>query len=64
MTDRDSNSGTPDEPNDAGDESVSLLLQSIVELGESLPPEEWDRVPTDLAENLHHYLYEVPDEDW
>jgi hypothetical protein len=62
MTDEDSNSGTSS-TEDAGDDSVSQLWQSIVELGESLPPEEWDRVPTDLAANLHRYLYERSGED-
>jgi hypothetical protein len=63
MTDKNSNSGGPLDPEDAGDNSVSQLWQSIIELGESLPPEEWDRVPTDLAANLHRYLYERSGED-
>jgi hypothetical protein len=29
----------------------------VIDLGASLPPEDWERVPTDLAENLDHYLY-------
>jgi hypothetical protein len=32
----------------------------VVELGESIPKEEWDKVPTDLAKNLDHYLYGAP----
>jgi hypothetical protein len=32
----------------------------VVELGESIPKEEWDRVPTDGAQNLDHYLYGHP----
>ncbi|MGA2175841.1 MAG: hypothetical protein ABSH38_12755 [Verrucomicrobiota bacterium] len=32
----------------------------VVELGESIPKEEWDKVPTDLAKNLDHYLYGTP----
>jgi hypothetical protein len=39
------------------------LWQSIVELGASIPPEEWDRVPADLAANLDRYLYEGSGED-
>ncbi len=33
------------------------VWQSVIELGESLPPEVWDAVPTDLSANLDHYLY-------
>lgn len=29
----------------------------MAELDASIPPEEWDRVPTDLAQNLDPYLY-------
>src|SRR5439155_2165543 len=32
----------------------------IVELGESIPKEEWAKVPTDLSKNLDHYLYGAP----
>jgi hypothetical protein len=39
------------------DDSAPPLWQSVVDLGASLPSEEWDRVPTDLAANLDHYLY-------
>jgi hypothetical protein len=62
MIDEHSNSGTPDSE-DAGDDALQQLLQSILDLGASLPPEEWDRVPTDLASNLHRYLYERSGED-
>jgi hypothetical protein len=34
--------------------------QWIVELGESIPAEEWAKVPTDGAKNLDHYLYGHP----
>jgi hypothetical protein len=36
------------------------LWQAIAELGESVPEEEWAKVPTDGARNLHHYLYGAP----
>ena len=36
------------------------VWEQIVELGRSIPPEEWDKVPRDLAANLHHYLYGTP----
>ena len=32
----------------------------IVELGESVPQADWDKVPTDGAQNLDHYLYGHP----
>jgi hypothetical protein len=38
------------------------LWQSVVDLGASLPIEDWDRVPTDLAANLDHYLYGTVDD--
>jgi hypothetical protein len=39
------------------DDSDPPLWQSVIDLGASLPPEVWDRVPEDLASNLDHYLY-------
>lgn len=45
------------------DDSAPPLWQSVIDLGASLPPEEWDRVPTDLAANLDHYLYGSSGED-
>lgn len=33
------------------------IWQQIVDLGESVPDAEWQRVPRDLARNLEHYLY-------
>jgi len=48
---------------EAYDDSVPPLWQSVVELGASLPPEVWKRVPEDLASNLDHYLYGGKSED-
>lgn len=42
---------------DEYDDSAPPLWQSVIDLGASLPPEDWDRVPTDLAANLDRYLY-------
>jgi len=42
---------------DEFDDSAPPLWQVVVDIGASLPAEEWDRVPTDLASNLDHYLY-------
>ena len=38
----------------------------LADLAADVPAEEWDRLPTDLTENLDHYLYDAPkvaDED-
>jgi hypothetical protein len=48
---------------DEFDALVPPLWQSIVALGEALPREEWDRVPSDLSTNLDHYLYDKPREE-
>jgi hypothetical protein len=55
----------PDKPHqsDEYDDSVPPLWQSVIDLGASLPPEVWDRVPNDLAANLDHYLYGSVGED-
>jgi hypothetical protein len=50
----------PAEEQDEFDASAAPLWQSIVALGQSVPAEEWDRVPTDLSTNLGHYLYDKP----
>jgi hypothetical protein len=34
------------------DDAAPPLWQSIVDLGATVPPEEWDRLPGDLAGNL------------
>jgi hypothetical protein len=36
---------------------VPPVWQTVIELGANLPPEEWDRVPKDLAANFKRYLY-------
>ena len=33
------------------------LDQSFAAIAQDVPEEEWERVPTDLAKNLDHYLY-------
>ena len=48
---------------DEYDDSAPPLWQSVVDLGASLPAEEWDRIPTDLAANLEHYLYGTSGEE-
>ena len=45
------------------DHGSTPLWLSVIELGASLPPGEWDRVPSDLAANLDHYLYDTFDHE-
>jgi hypothetical protein len=37
--------------------------ERIIELGASIPEEEWKKVPEDLSINLDHYLYGAPKEE-
>jgi hypothetical protein len=39
------------------DQSVRPIWEVIEEIGASVPAGEWDKVPTDGAINLDHYLY-------
>jgi hypothetical protein len=48
-----------------GDKSVSCakpIWEIALEIGASVPEGEWAKIPTDLAKNLHHYLYGAPKE--
>lgn len=36
------------------------IWEVIAALGRSVPPEELERLPTDLARNVDHYLYGAP----
>jgi predicted XRE-type DNA-binding protein len=36
------------------------IWEVIAAIVAEVPPEEWDKVPTDLAENHDHYLYGTP----
>lgn len=38
-------------------EGVRPIWETLAELGASVPDEVWDKVPTDLAKRLDHYLY-------
>ena len=35
------------------------LWQKIVELGEEIPEEEWEKVPSDASMNYKKYLYGI-----
>jgi Arc/MetJ-type ribon-helix-helix transcriptional regulator len=36
------------------------IWEEILELTADVPDEEWDRLPTDLAEQHDHYIYGTP----
>ena len=38
------------------------LLEMFEKLRESVPPDAWKELPTDLAKNKKHYLYGFPKE--
>ena len=38
-------------------EGVKPIWETLAEMGASLPDEAWDKVPSDLAKRLDHYLY-------
>jgi hypothetical protein len=57
MTTHPESSNTSEQEDGIYDDSQPPLWQRIVDLGASLPPETWDRFPSDLASNLYHYLY-------
>lgn len=42
--------------------SAKPIWEVAVEIGASVPDEEWAKVPRDAARNLHHYLYGAPKE--
>lgn len=37
--------------------------QAIIEIGQQVPPEEWDKLPKDFARNAKHYMYGAPREE-
>jgi len=37
--------------------------EEVLEIGASVPMEEWEKVPADLSKNLDHYLYGAPREE-
>ena len=47
----------------ADDSTDHPLWEIIVEIGAQVPDEEWALVPTDLSQNVAHYLYGAPKED-
>jgi hypothetical protein len=41
----------------APDPNARPVWEEVLEIGASIPMEEWEKVPTDLSINLDHYLY-------
>ncbi|MCY3564300.1 MAG: DUF104 domain-containing protein [Acidimicrobiia bacterium] len=39
---------------------LSAIVKAVKELHETVPPDSWDVLPTDLAKNKKHYLYRHP----
>jgi len=39
------------------DQSARPIEELLNELAKEVPQEEWDRLPSDLNDNLDHYLY-------
>jgi hypothetical protein len=39
------------------------FFQRVRELSASIPQEEWEKLPKDLARNYKHYLYGHPKEE-
>ena len=42
------------------DPSARPIWEELSELARKIPKEEWDRLPSDLSENIDHYVYGVP----
>ena len=42
------------------DPEEPTLLHLIREIHKKYPQDDWDDIPTDLAKNMHHYLYGRP----
>ena len=47
-------------PQATGEETI---LEMFERLRNSVPPDTWDDLPTDLVKNKKHYLYGHPKED-
>jgi len=56
----DSEAAVKDAPREG--QGLAAIAARVVELRESVPPETWDDLPTDLAKNKKHYLYGYPRE--
>jgi hypothetical protein len=44
----------------ARDPQTAPIWELLAGLGHGVPAEEWEKLPTDLARNVDHYLYGAP----
>ena len=47
----------------AGYAQAQAFLQRIAKVRESIPKEEWQKLPSDSSKNVDRYLYGAPKED-
>lgn len=45
------------------DYSAKPIWEIAEEIGASIPDEEWEKIPKDLAQNFEHYMYGAPRAD-
>jgi len=45
------------------DPTAKPIWEIAEEIAATVPDSEWEKVPRDLAKNLHHYLHGAPKED-
>jgi hypothetical protein len=45
------------------DATAKPIWEIAEELAATVPDSEWEKVPRDLAKNLHHYLHGAPKEE-
>ena len=42
------------------DPSARSIWEELAEIAQSIPREEWNKLPSDLTDNLDHYIYGTP----
>lgn len=45
------------------DPTAQPVWEVMDEIAAMVPASEWEKIPRDLAKNLHHYLHGAPKED-
>jgi len=48
------------EPEPVYDTTARPIEEELAELARQVPPEDWAKLPTDLADNIDHYAYGTP----
>jgi hypothetical protein len=49
--------GSGENPGGSSGEGLQSIFDIFAEVTRQVPKREWERLPTDLAKNLDHYLY-------